>query len=84
MHRRTAMRSVPEAERSRAHAAAETAAEARLAAEKRVRDTKPTTLAGVSAQCEYLNEVGEWDAAKDIALDVLRRIAERQPDLAVA
>ena len=75
------MRGVPEAERSNVHAADENAREAWEAALKRVKDAEATTLNGVFARLDYLSACGECDY--ETMLDVLERIAERQPDLAV-
>jgi hypothetical protein len=78
---RDAMRGIPEAECSPLYGAAEAARERWDAATKRVQDAKPVTLAGVIARVDFLAGEGELDF--DGTFDVLRGIAERQPDLAI-
>lgn len=79
---REAIRKMPERDRSPLYAAAEATAGVWCTATQRVKDAKPATLAGVVARLRYLAEEGEFDF--EAARDVLARIAERQPGLAVA
>lgn len=79
---RVALLGVPEAERSKVHAAAHTAGQAMNTAIERLKKVKPTTLAGMEAKLDYLAYCGE--NVSDEALDIFAWIAERQPDLAVA
>jgi hypothetical protein len=67
---------------SQLFAEAEVASKAWTDAISRLRNGKATTMRGVLARLDCLTETGEFDF--ETAVEVLARIADRQPDIAVA